>query len=220
MTLLASVGYGITRTALIWMGSMRGLGTKNNDCRVVKGNPRPTALVLKIEQRPNESDISMQVVGGCIGGVFKVGTLLVRECIFLAQSKPISGPWRAELPSYLSRESQGLYRREGHMRSSRNPDVPPNTPRSRGYFAGHGKGPNLSPDSTVPSSYSQHHIISPFPSLGCFLTRRSLSNSARIGTGQDYFRQPDSAIVVPACKIPAGSARVLLFAAPNLFRDS
>jgi hypothetical protein len=170
MTLLASVGYGITRTALIWMGSMRGLGTKNNDCWVVKETWRRTALIIEIfqdllttillpltststysvvqEQRPNESDTSMQVVGGCIGGVFKVGTLLVRECVFLAQSKSISGPWRAELPSYLSRESQGLYRRKGHMRSSRNPDVPLNTLRSRGYFAGHGKGPNLSPDST------------------------------------------------------------------------
>lgn len=100
MTLLASVGYGITRTVLIWMGSMRGLGTKNNDCWVVKETWRPTALIIEIlqdllttillpltststysvvqEQRPNESDTSMQVVGGCIGGVFKVGTLLVR----------------------------------------------------------------------------------------------------------------------------------------------
>lgn len=172
MTLLASVGYGITRTALIWMGSMRGLGTKNNDCWVVKETWRRTALIIEIfqdllttillpltststysvvqEQRPNESDTSMQVVGGCIGGVFKVGTLLVRECVFLAQSKSISGPWRAELPSYLSRESvRGcIDGKDDHMRSSRNPDVPLNTLRSRGYFAGHGKGPNLSPDST------------------------------------------------------------------------
>jgi hypothetical protein len=99
-----------------YMGAMRVLGTRTQQQLRCQWKPALVCLryseyfvtsIFNInsyvvqEQRPNRSGTSMQVVGECIGGVLKVGTLLVRESIFLAQSKSISRPWRAELPSYL-----------------------------------------------------------------------------------------------------------------------